>query len=64
MANLDNSNIDAINAAEALFFGGAAIVSASLIGSNQQVAAFSNGDAVADGLTPADSRYRFDLFNG
>ena len=63
MANLDYSSISAINAAEALFSGGATIVSASLIGSDQQVATFSNGDAVADELTPADTGLIFSTGN-
>ena len=60
MANLDYSSIDAKNAAEALFSGGAAIVSASLIGSNgdaNKVAAFSNGDAVNFTMTFASEEY-------
>ena len=63
MANLTYSSIEATNAAEALFSGGATIVSASLIGAEQQVAAFSNGDAVANELTPADTGLIFSTGN-
>ena len=63
MVNLTYSSIEAINAAEALFSGGATIVSASLIGSEQQVAAYSNGDAVAGELTPADTGLIFSTGN-
>ncbi len=55
MADLSYSNVDATKAAETLFSGNVEIVDASLIGSSNQVAAYENGDAIADELTPADT---------